>query len=116
MDYAGDVEELRALAVGSIDKVDRRLQALDGKDPVSKLKAIKKLQELLKEANDDFETYEAEVSGITNKKTIESLNQMRKKLASLKKQIDLKKVEGSDKEQLFKGIQDTRDKPTNEID
>jgi len=41
---------------------------------------------------------------------------MRKKLASLKKQIDLKKVEGSDKEQLFKGIQDTRDKPTNEMD
>lgn len=62
-----DIEDLRASLISSLDKFEREIDKLDSKDPVSRTKAIKKLNEFIREVEGDLSSYEAEVLAVSIK-------------------------------------------------
>ncbi|EAR93887.1 vesicle transport V-SNARE protein amine-terminal protein (macronuclear) [Tetrahymena thermophila SB210] len=113
-----DIEDLRAGLVSQLEKLEKEIGRLDSKDPVSRNKSIKKLNDFVKEVESDLKQYETEVLSVSVKqaqKYQESLKQLNAKYENLKKSFEQKKIAGTDRERLFRGIKKMDDRDPSEM-
>ncbi|KAL4441314.1 hypothetical protein ABPG74_013609 [Tetrahymena malaccensis] len=113
-----DIEDLRAGLVSQLEKLEKEIGRLDSKDPVSRNKSIKKLNDFVKEVESDLRDYESQVLAVPVKqaqKYQESLKQLNAKYDNLKKSFEQKKIAGTDRERLFRGIKKMDDRDPSEM-
>ncbi|KAL4478845.1 hypothetical protein ABPG72_009671 [Tetrahymena utriculariae] len=113
-----NIEDQRAGLISQLEKLEKEIGRLDSKDPVTRNKSIKKLNDFIKEVEKDLQDYETKVLEASVKhaqKYQESFKQLNAKYQNLKNSFEQKKIAGTDRERLFRGIKKMDDRDPSEM-
>lgn len=99
-----DLEDFEPQITNSLDRLEKLIKQVDKKDYSEKQANLRKCDTLKRTIKDLIESYELEVDNLDKDKQYgysDSLREMNKKFDRLKQDLEFKKAEGSNQNQLF---------------